>query len=429
MGLTSSLFIGRSALSASQAALQVTGNNLANAATEGYHRQRVEFSPVRGGQLGNQFLGRGVDLASVRRAIDPSIQARMRSSIAQEQTAFIESSVLDSIEALTNELTGRDLSSAMSRFFNSWSELANNPGSPVTQAAVIEEGEALAGYIRGLRSDLIEQRTMVENDLASSVNRTNTLLEQVAQLNRAVVNGEQGVGQDGNLRDQRDQLIDELSQLLDIQVIEQQSGAVDILVDSMPVVLGATSRGLQLDKRTITDPTTGQSSVEVRVLSAVDQEQVRVEEGRIGALMEQRESAIQRTIDDLDELSGTLVFEVNRIHSSGRPSAALTSITSERAFTLTEQTLAFNDPDNVTANGLPFSAQNGSFQVTVIDENGNESTQTIFVDLDGVRSSDGAAGVDEDTTFADIQAAINGVANLNASIGADGHLRITTDAG
>ncbi len=429
MGLTSSLFIGRSALSAAQIAMQVTGNNISNAGTEGYHRQRVEMDPLRGGRVGQNFIGRGVEAASVRRAIDTSIQARMRSSMSQEQTAFIEASVLDSIESLTNELSDRDLSSAMGRFFNAWSELANNPTSGITQAAVIEEGAAAASYIRGVRSDLLEQRTQIENDLASSVNRTNTLLDQIAQLNRAVVNGEQGVGEDGNLRDQRDQLIDELSGLLDVQVIEQESGATDILVDSMPVVLGASSRGLELDVRTVTDPATNERELEVRVMSVEDQEEVRVDQGRIGALLEQRESAVQRTIDDLDSLAGQLIFQVNKLHSSGRPANGMTSFTSERSFSPTEQTLAFNDPDNVTMNGLPFSVENGSFKVTVVDENGDEFSQTIMIDLDGIRASDGTLGVDEDTTLADVAGALNGMANLNASITANGELQVTTDAG
>lgn len=429
MGLTGSLFIGRSALSAAQLAMQVTGNNMANAATDGYHRQLVELEPLRGGRVGQNFIGRGVEAANIRRAIDTSIQARMRSSMSQEQTAFVSSSVLNSIESLTNELSDRDLSSAMSRFFNAWSELANNPGSTVTQAAVIEEGSSIAAYIRGVRSDLIEQRNQVEADLASSVTRTNTLLDQIAQLNQAVVNGEQGVGEDGNLRDQRDQLIDELAGLLDIQVIEQETGATDILVDSMPVVLGSSSRGLELERRTVTDPTTGETTLEVRVMSAEEQEQIRVEEGRIGALLDQREAAIQRTIDDLDSLASQLIFQVNKLHSAGRPSSALTSMTSERGFSPAEQTMAFNDAANTTMMGMPFGPTNGSFAVTIVDENGNEFSQTVFVDLDGIRTSDGAAGTDEDTSLDDIRAALDGIANLNASITGDGKLRVTTDAG
>ena len=124
MGLTSSLLIGRTALNASQVALQVTGNNISNVGTEGYHRQRVELSPVRGLHEGsNLFYGQGVGVDRITRVIDPALAGRLRSSISQEQGASVERGVLDTIEALTNELTGTDLSSQLSKFFNAWSEL------------------------------------------------------------------------------------------------------------------------------------------------------------------------------------------------------------------------------------------------------------------------------------------------------------------
>ncbi|RMD66317.1 MAG: flagellar hook-associated protein FlgK, partial [Planctomycetota bacterium] len=81
MGLTASLQIGRTALTASQAAIQVTGNNLANAATPGYHRQVATVIPVRGAiEQENAFFGRGVRLQDISRQIDESLQARLRSA-------------------------------------------------------------------------------------------------------------------------------------------------------------------------------------------------------------------------------------------------------------------------------------------------------------------------------------------------------------
>ncbi|XHC26106.1 hypothetical protein ABWH91_01775 [Phycisphaerales bacterium ac7] len=151
--------------------------------------------------------------------------------------------MLSSLEAMMNELTDADLSSQMGRFFNAWSELANNPGSSVTRAAVVEEGANLAGYINGLRSDLIQQRGQIEQQIAFNVDRANTLLTEIAGLNQAIVNAEQGNAVEGNLRDQRGVLLDELAGMLDVTVIEQQSGAVDVLVDSFPIVLGSTARG------------------------------------------------------------------------------------------------------------------------------------------------------------------------------------------
>ncbi len=430
MSLTSSLLIGRTALNASQAAIQVTGNNMANAATPGYHRQRVEMGPLRGQRDGLGFVGRGVEISRISRAIDPALTARFRGALAQENASAVERQVLSSLEAMMNELTDADLSSQMGRFFNAWSELANNPGSSVTRAAVVEEGANLAGFVNGLRSDLMQQRGQIERQIAFNVDRANTLLTEIAGLNQAIVNAEQGNAVEGNLRDQRGMLLDELAGMLDVTVIEQQSGAVDVLVDSFPIVLGSTARGMELDVRSVEpNPQLNEpGGIEYRIMSKLDQEEIRLTSGTLGGLLQQRDGSIQRTIDELDSVAATLAFEVNRLHTSGRPVNGITDITSAQSLEPSEWAVALNDPANETLALLPFAPRNGSFQVRVTDENGNSFDQTIFVDLDGIDSA-GATGFGDDTTLDDLRASIDAVPNLNAEITATGSLRIYTDAG
>jgi flagellar hook-associated protein 1 FlgK len=430
MSLTSSLLIGRTALNASQAAIQVTGNNMANAATPGYHRQRVEMGPLRGQRQGLSFAGRGVEITRISRAIDPALTARFRGALAQENASAVERQVLSSLEAMMNELTDADLSSQMGRFFNAWSELANNPGSSVTRSAVVEEGANLAGFINGLRSDLVQQRGQIERQIAFNVDRANTLLTEIAGLNQAIVNAEQGNAVEGNLRDQRGMLLDELAGMLDVTVIEQQSGAVDVLVDSFPIVLGSTARGMELDVRSVEpNPQLNEpGGIEYRIMSKLDQEEIRLTSGTLGGLLQQRDGSIQRTIDELDSVAATLAFEVNRLHTSGRPVNGLTDITSSQSLEPSEWALSLNDPTNETLALLPFAPRNGSFQVQVTDENGNTFDQTIFVDLDGIDSA-GATGFGDDTTLDDLRASIDAVPNLNAEITPTGSLRVFTDAG
>ncbi len=428
MGLTSSLLIGRTALNASQVALQVTGNNIANVGTEGYHRQRVEQAPVRGLRQGSHFFGQGVGVDRILRLIDPALAGRVRSSISQEQGASIERGILSTIESLTNELTGTDLSSQLSRFFNAWSELANNPSSSVTRAAVAEEGSALSSFIGGLRRDLMQQRSQIEDQLTFSVTRADELLNDIATLNETIVLGEAGgEAQDGNLRDQRDLLVDELAGLMDITVVEKDSGAVDILVDSQPIILGTSSKGLEIDIRSLPGVNGKQGTFEYRVMTKGG-DHVRVTDGRIGKLLEARENAVQGLIDDLDELSSQLIFQVNSLHTSGRPAGKLTDTTGWQFVETADQARALNDPANTTFTELPFGAKNGSFRVVLTDANGNESEQTIFIDLDGVQA-DGTPGFANDTSMLDIRSALDGIANLNAEITPGGQLRVYTDAG
>lgn len=423
MSLTGSLLIGRSALTASQLALQVTGTNIANVGTKGYHRQVVSMDPLRSSPTSSRvFIGQGVQVSDVRRALDPAVQTRLRNSVSDEQSANVASSVLTQIEAMMAELTGSDLSSELTSFFNAFSELANNPSATVHRASVVEQGASLAGFITNLRSNLVDMRSQIDHQLGVSVQRAEQLIEKIGDLNQAVVNAENGRGTDGALRDQRDSLIDELAGLLDISVIEQASGAVDILVGSSPVLLGTDARGLELKF------TSDGDRLQVQVLVRDSQEALRVESGAIGGLLSQRDAAAQQSLDDLDALASALIFEVNQLHSSGRPSSRLRDTTALLAVPVADQTLALNDPANLTLSNLPFGPRNGSFTVVITDANGNRTEQVIDVDLDGIESS-GVAGFGSDTTLADLVTALDGVANLNAELTPDGRLRLYTDAG
>lgn len=423
MGLSSSLLIGQSALAAAQLALQVTGNNIANVGSPSFHRQGVNLTPTRGSQESSTvFVGRGVRVSDVRRAIDPGLQTRLRNSLSDEQAATIDRSVLAQLESILNELSGSDLSSELSKFFNAFSELANNPASTVNRAAVVEQGSSLAGFIRRTRSDLLATRTQMDAQLATDVKRADGLLDEIAGLNLAVVTAELSGGTDGGLRDQRDALISELSGLMDVTVIERESGSVDILVGSTPVVLGTQPRGVVFDLRTENNELIASIRVEET------NEPLEIGSGALGARLAQRIGTVQQTIDDLDRLASTVIFEVNQLHTSGRPSRPITDVTGWQVVVPADQALSFNDPTNATFADLPFSPRNGGFDVVLTDANGNQTTTRIDIDLDGLTNA-GVAGFADDTSLADLVASLNGVANLNASITPNGQLRLTTDAG
>ncbi|MDX2115932.1 MAG: flagellar basal body rod C-terminal domain-containing protein, partial [Planctomycetota bacterium] len=292
----------------------------------------------------------------------------------------------------------------------------------VNRGSVVEQGAALANFLKRLRSDLLNARTQIDDQLATDVGRADGLMDEIARLNTAVTEAELAGGTDGALRDQRDALVSELATLMDITVIEQASGAVDVLVGSTPVVLGGVSRGLELDLRSEDDTLTA------RVMVSESDEPLDVDSGSIGARLGQRTASIQTTIDDVDRLTSNLIFEVNKLHTSGRPLSPVRDVTGWQSVAPADQTLAFNDPTNETFADLPFAPRHGSFQVVITDANGAQSVVTIPVDLDG-RDNTGAPGFGDDTSLSDLAAALNAVPNLNASITAEGKLRLTTDAG
>ncbi len=423
MGLTSSLQIGRSALTASQLAIQVTGNNLANATTPGYSRQTTQLAPLGDTREGSFFVGRGVQTLGITRQIDQTLQDRVWAGVSDEAKASVTLDILSQVESTLNELTDQDLSSGFSSFFNAWSELASSPEADGAKALVVREGVTLAATLSTLRDDLGDIRSQIDDQITSAVNRADQLLTQIADVNKAIVQAEGGIGKANSLRDQRDQLVTELSQYLDVTTIEQPSGMIDVLVGSTPIVLGSKSRGLEVEKRSATD------GVEIVVRVKEDHEQLLDVGGKIGGLVDQRDDAVDGTIEQLDRLAGELIFQVNRIHSQGYSSQTLKEITGTQKVTSADTTRALNDPENTTFSDLPFSAANGGFLITVKNSaTGATETVRIDVDLDGLDNT-GAAGFDDDSSVASIAADISGVNNLTATVKPDGTISITAQTG
>jgi flagellar hook-associated protein 1 FlgK len=423
MGLTSALQLGRSALNASALAIEVTGNNFANAATRGYSRQTIALMPSTGSRYGNAFIGRGVQIQGIHRQIDGALQARLWTGISQEASASIDLQLFSAVEATLNELTDHDLSSELSSFFNAWSELANSPAESGTRSLVVQQGAALADHMRQMREDLNSLRLQIDQQLDASVQGADELLTQIADLNTAIVNAEAGSATANSLRDQRDSLITELAQYLDITTVEQPSGTIDVLVGSIPVVLAGVSRGIEVEK------TVNGGETEVAVAVKDDGQNLSFRGGSVGALLDQRGALVDDTISKLDDLAAQLIFQVNRIHSTGYGTTPLTSVRGTQVVSPADVTRALNDPANTSFADLPFQAVNGGFLVTVTNSaTGASETVRVDVDLDGLDAS-GAPGFADDTSLADIAAAIDGAANLSATVNADGTLSIEADDG
>ncbi len=423
MGLTSALQIGRSALSASQVAIQVTGNNFANASTPGYSRQVVSLASTRDARAGSYFVGRGVEISGISRQVDTALQARMWSGLSQEAAANADLQTLSQLESTLNELTDNDLSSEFSRFFDAWSELANSPDRDGARSLVVNQGRTLASSMRALRSDLVSIRNQVDSQLTSAVTAANDLLQQIADVNTAIVQAEAGTSVSNSLRDQRDQLIGELSQFIDVNTVEQPNGVIDVLVGSTPIVLAGQNRGIELIKTTVG------SELRVSVNVAQDGTELAIASGSVGALLNQRGASIDSTIDRLDSVSSQLIFQVNKVHSQGYGSTALTSLRSTRQVSPGDVTLALNDPNNLTFAQLPFAAQNGGFVVTVRNAaTGAEQQVRVEVDLDG-RDSTGAPGFGSDSSVGSIASDLDAIDNLTATVNPDGTLSIKADSG
>jgi flagellar hook-associated protein 1 FlgK len=408
MSLIGALNIGKSALAVQQAAIQTTGNNIANAGNVDYTRQTSKISPNADQQIRpGQFVGGGVNLTDVQRQIDEALTTRLRGASSDAQAADVTQQWLSRIEAVFNELSDQDISTRLSTFFNSWSSLANKPQDIGLRQVVLQNGTAVANELKNVRGQIGDLQLDINSRVTALAADADNLAKQVADLNGQIVIAEGGTGGVANgLRDQRDAVLKQLSELIDVKTVEKD-GVVNVFVGSEPLVQNTTNLGVGVR----------QQELNGTVVSALtfksNNGDMRATAGQLGAL-----AAMQTQIDgvgnNIDTLANNLIFELNKVHAAGQGLQGLSSVTGTNP--VDDATLALNDPK---AN-LKFTPVNGSFVVHVKNKTTGLTTSTLVkVDLDGLNS--------DDTTLTSLAADIDGIANVSANV-SGGKLLINSDS-
>jgi flagellar hook-associated protein 1 FlgK len=238
--------LGVKALAANYAALQTTGHNIANANVAGYSRQQVELSTTAGQYNGGSFFGRGVDVASVTRLHNEFVtgEAARSASVAAMDSARL--SHLNGLESIFR--TGEQgLGNAVGAFLNSISDMASSPSDTAVRQVVLARAVDMAGRFNEAGQALDTLQANVTSELKVGVAAVNGLSQSIAEVNRkiAAVNGR---GQQPNdLLDQRDRLIAQISQYVQVSRIAASDGSVGVFAaGGQSLVLGDRATPLVL---------------------------------------------------------------------------------------------------------------------------------------------------------------------------------------
>ncbi len=404
--------IGQSALAAYQTALTITGQNIANVGNPNYTRQSGHLVAQHGGlTMGGMKVGTGVNVSQLERHIDESLQMRLRLARGTREGAAVTYSNLSRIELMYNELTLDDLSTQLSDFFASFASLQTDPLEISSRELVIAGAETVIDTMQRQRQGLFNQISDLNTTAAELTARANEITEEIASLNAMIVTEEAtGLGGAGALRDRRDTLLGELAEMMDIHTREYENGVLNVFIGSEPLVDFDRSRGLTTE--VVYED--GLETVSVRF--ADNNGNVIMSAGILAATVNARDVQIRNQLDQLDQLARSLIYEINRVHSTGRGLIAHQSLTG--TYALADTTAALNS----TAAGLPFPVENGTFQVRVQDQvSGKTTTRQIAVDLDGLNN--------DDMSLDDLIAALDNIPNLSASATADGRLQLATADG
>ncbi|KAF5061913.1 hypothetical protein DSECCO2_310340 [anaerobic digester metagenome] len=228
-GIGSMLEIGKKSLFANQAAIEVVGNNISNANTPGYSRQAVRLEDGNYISYAPGQLGTGVNAVEVIRYFDEFIEAQYldkSSDQARWQTLYEN---LQKVEMVLNESSTDGVNSSLAAFWADWQTLAANPEDTSVRSALLGHAANLVSAVQSVQGDLQRLQDGADDVIEAEVAEINKLMSGIAELNKQItVTEETGKNNANGLRDERTQLIRQLSEKMDINVIDNGLGNLTI---------------------------------------------------------------------------------------------------------------------------------------------------------------------------------------------------------
>src|SRR5579862_7280165 len=233
-----------SGLLAFQQALDVTSNNIANSATPGYSVEGIELTPQPGQPTAVGYLGSGVAVQGITRAYSELLAQQVRSSQAGYSSANTLATQAGNIDnMLSASSTG--LTASLQNFINALQTLSGSPASTASRQALLSQAQALTQQINGYNTQLATYGSNIEQQVSSDVGQVNTLASGIASLNTQIAADLAGGKTPNQLMDQRDTLVDQLSQYVSVNTAIEGNGAMDVYVGSgQALVTGSIAQQL-----------------------------------------------------------------------------------------------------------------------------------------------------------------------------------------
>ncbi len=261
MPLMGSLYIGASGLQTSQNALNTTAHNLSNMDTVGYTRQQVQQADRRYVTLSRtataisyQQSGLGVTYSRVKQVRDYFLDQTYRKESGRSMFYEVSSNVMEEVEAQLGELNGEAFQTSMDDLWTAIQELSKDPASGVTQGLLVQRASEFVEKAIAVYEGLSFYQDNLNTQIKQQVDLINDYGNKILDLNdriRAIESG--GVERANDLRDARNQILDELGELAKISYDEDMTGNVWVQIEGVDFVKGGMCYEIGMD----IDPATG----------------------------------------------------------------------------------------------------------------------------------------------------------------------------
>jgi flagellar hook-associated protein 1 len=399
MSLSSALSIAMSGLTANQAALSIVSSNIANAQTPGYVSRSLNQVEVSDGDT-----GASVNIVGVNRQLDQYVQSQLRTETSGGAYADQMSSVLAQLQSVYGTPGGSGtLETAYSNFTTALQALSTSSGSQSAQAATLTAAQSLAQQLNTTTTGIQTLRSNAEQDIGTSVNQANADMTLIAKINTQL----QGLSSTDNraatLMDQRDSAINDLSQLMDVRVVTDNTNQATVYTNSGIQLVGTQASQLSFNAQGTlnansqwnSDPTkSGVGTISIKLANGANIDMIAtnsIGSGKIAADLKLRDSTLVQAQAQVDQLAATLSTSLS---NKTTPGTAVTSGSSS-GFDLDLSNVLPGNTVNLTYTDTTTNTQH---QVTIVrvddpaalplpNTSGNPNNTVIGVNFSGGMSS------------------------------------------
>jgi flagellar hook-associated protein 1 len=380
----SSLSIGLSGLTVSQQLLNLTGQNITNANTPGYHLQVAQLSASTDGSA----VGTGVDLTGINRIIDSVLEQALNANSSGSQNVSTQLNAMQQVQTMLSPGSG-SLNDLLQSFFNQAEQLSSNPSDPTQREAFLSAATSLANGLNGLAGGLSSLQSGLIQQAQQTIASANGILPQIAQLNGEIQSATLAGNQPNDLMDQRDQLIANLASIVNVQTVDEGSGMTGVVAGGIPVVLGTQSFQLSM--------TNNAAQNSAKVMSSSSSTPLTVTNGQLAGFLDAANQSIPSYGQQLNALAQQLIVGVNEIQA--------TSLSLNGPSTLVQGQNSVNNATVPLAQaGLALPLQAGTLYVSVTNNATGARTLTPVTINPATQS------------LQDVAAALSAVPNLNAVV-------------
>jgi flagellar hook-associated protein 1 FlgK len=311
--MASLISIGVTGLTASQTALTTTGNNITNANTPGYSRQRANLSTLPEQLTGAGFIGAGVQVKSIERIVEQFSIGQLRTTTSSYQMANSLATQYEQLDSLLAD-SSTGIAPALQSFFSAVQQASQDPTSVATRQVVLGAAGSLAQRFNALYGQLNAQTQTINDQISSLTGQVSSLAQSLAKLNQQIAD-QSGTGAMPNeLLDKRDEMLRQLSEMVDVRVV-QSGSMVNVFIGSgQPLVVGNQYNTLT----TAPDPTDASHQQVMFVSGGANQDITNlVSGGKLGGLIQYRDENLDTVFNSLGRIALTIADTVNKQQQLG----------------------------------------------------------------------------------------------------------------